>query len=186
MRRSGTFFALSFVSLAFFIIAVLGFGFSLRGGRTLDLTDLPKIQASIEGTLVGSGPDYLRTTYGLMVSGLVFAGAAFILGWGSYNASTYDDEYTEANSSSMWCQIMIAFFIVLAMILILCGSMIFMHQYYRDYRDAALVTRFKSFWNVGIMAGLIIFTVLPVIGVIAAFFVRNDRIATIEIENVTV
>lgn len=101
MRRSGTFLALAFVSFAFFIIAVFGFGFDLRNGRSLDLSDLPRIQRVIEGELIGSGPDYLRSTYGLMVSGLVISGLALLMAMASFNASMCEDEYTEANSMTM-------------------------------------------------------------------------------------
>lgn len=103
MRRSGTFLGVSFISFIFFIIAVLGFGFDLRGGRTLDLTDLPRIQRMIEGELIGSGPDYLRTTYGLMVSGLVLSAFALLMALAAFNASMCDsdEEYTGSNSMNM-------------------------------------------------------------------------------------
>ncbi|ATZ16327.1 hypothetical protein JN01_0633 [Entomoplasma freundtii] len=171
MKRNIVFLSMAFISLACFIIAVLGFGFESTS-KVIDLVDIKKIEDAkngVDGANIGVDTWYLKTSYGLMVSGLALTTIAILMG----TMITYfqPTKVRLVRGIGMWDQIFITFLVFASVAMILTGEMYFMTQYL-DKEGAG--AKFSDFWKVGPMVGMIIFTVLPLFFMIAPFFVKDE------------
>lgn len=169
MKRNIVFLSMAFLSLACFIGACLGFGFQ-SSSQVLDLVDIKKIEDAKDAVNgIGVGTWYLKTSYGLIVSGLALTTVAILMG----TMITYFQPTRTRliKGISMWDQIFMTILVFISVALILTGEMFFMTQYLDKDGGGA---KFSDFWKVGPMIGMIILTVIPLFLMIAPFFVKEE------------
>lgn len=143
------------ISFIFFIISAFAFGFKPKGsGLKIDLDDLK------------NAASFGKDTYGLMVAGLVFISIAIILAgilvWLSMPKTSVDNK----DKVVKWMQISIFGIILLSTILVLAGESLFLNK------SLPSGGKLGDYWDAGIAAGMLIFTLIPLPLLVIPFFIK--------------
>jgi hypothetical protein len=153
-KKNYLWLGLSVLTLIFFIISTMAFGFQgANGGSRMDLTDLGKL---VDGSLAAGVPAFYTDSYGLMVSGLVFAGLTVGLAIVMTVLNTDNVNLKNKQSTISIMQWSVAFLLLLSFILTFSGELLFL---LKNLDGTNL--NFGDVWDKGNTAGLLIFTLLP-------------------------
>ncbi|ATZ16602.1 hypothetical protein JN01_0187 [Entomoplasma freundtii] len=153
-KRNLTLLGIAVVSFAFFIISIYAFGF-----RAQDPGSMSGFQ-EIWGIKNGAGnvwsEKFAKNAYGLLISGLVFSAVsiifAFVCDWLAIEHADWGNKH----STVMAMEIVTIFLIALSSILMLSGELVYLTKLAKHFDKS-----FSDYWKTGYVAGMLIFTLLP-------------------------
>lgn len=165
-KRNLTLLGVSVVAMVFFVISIFGFGFRVQNPGTM-----PGFQ-EIWAIRCGWGnvwdETFAKNAYGLLISGLVFSGVsiifAFVCDWLAIDHADWGNKHT----TILALEIVTIFLVALSSILMLSGELVYLVKLAKHF-DVS----FNDFWKTGYVAGMLIFTLLPLPLLATPFLIKT-------------
>lgn len=161
------------ITFMFFVIAVWAFGFrasTAAGAVNTYNNGFIEINSMLK-TPVNSGAGQFRTdSYALMVTGMVLSGCAVMFAyWGDF-AGIGRSDWRSKRGAMISMHSLTIFFIFAAIVMMLAGELNFMVKLAKNYD-----VKFSDFWKTGYVAGMLIFTLLPLPMVVFPYMFDCER-----------
>ncbi|ATZ16141.1 hypothetical protein JN01_0459 [Entomoplasma freundtii] len=182
-KRALAYLIVSFSCLASFLLAVFALGFRESCGRWFTLDD---INNYIQNNSQSDQMSFLQTGYSLMVLAFVLMSLAvigsIIMFAFAYTRNTIRNKW----DAYFWLQLAIIALTVSAFAFMLSGELVFMVRFFNYNFDNNIIDDnnngncpidwnqvcFDQFWNTGYMAGMLIFTIIPLLIIWIPLFIK--------------
>lgn len=172
-KRNLTLLGVAMLTFIFFVIAVWAFGFraSAAAGAVATYNNGFIEINSMLNTPVSSGAGKFRTdSYALMITGMVLSALPMFFAFFGDLVGVERSDWRSKRGAIISMHSLTIFFMIAAVVMMLAGELNFMVKLAQNYG-----VKFSDFWKTGYVAGMLIFTLLPLPWLIWPFLISCER-----------